>query len=152
MTPAKPLRRHRLVVKESVLYKVRFAKGDPVEVSGLLWSRGGELEFASSTRDALWPGIFEKAYVVAHGGNSYQTISASLTPHEAMTNMLGPVDELLLAEKPGNLTDLLKRAPLETDYRRHLDRSTARSQCPGWDHRLPHLCRLGFRRQQCQRL
>jgi hypothetical protein len=101
---------HRLVVKESVLYKVRFAKGDPAEVSGLLWSRGGELEYASSTRDALWPGIFEKAYVVAHGGNSYQTISASLTPHEAMTNMLGPVDELLLAEKPGNLTDLLKRA------------------------------------------
>jgi hypothetical protein len=101
----------RPVVEESVLYKVRFAIGDPVEVSGLLWSRGGELEYASSTRDALWPGIYEKAYVVAHGGNSYQTISASVTPHEAMTNMLGPVDELLLAKKPGNLADLLKRAP-----------------------------------------
>jgi len=99
-------RTHRLVVKESVLYKVRFAIGDPVEVSGLLWSRGGELEFASSTRDALWPGIFEKAFVVAHGGNSYQTISGSVKPHEAMTNMLGPVDEL----EPGNLKKLLNRA------------------------------------------
>ncbi len=101
----------RQVVEETVLYKVRFAIGDPVEVSGLLWSRGGELEYASSTRDALWPGIIEKGYVVAHGGNSYQTISASLTPHEAMTNMLGPVEELFLADKPRNLTDLLKRAP-----------------------------------------
>jgi Calpain family cysteine protease len=101
----------RPVLIETVLYHVRFAKGDPVEVSGLLWTRGGELEYASSTRGALWPGIFEKAFVVAHGGNSYQTISASLTPHEAMTNMLGEVDELFLAEKPGKLTDLLKRAP-----------------------------------------
>jgi Calpain family cysteine protease len=101
----------RPVVIETVLYKVRFAKGDPVEVSGLLWTRGGELEYASSTRGALWPGLFEKAFVVAHGGNSYQTISASVTPHEAMTNMLGEVNELFLAEKPRNLTGLLKRAP-----------------------------------------
>jgi hypothetical protein len=99
------------VVIETVFYKLRFAKGDPVEVSGLLWTRDGELEYASSTRGALWPAIFEKAYAVAHGGNSYQTISASVTPHEAMTNMLGDVNELVLAEKPSNLTDLLKRAP-----------------------------------------
>ena len=101
----------RPVVIETVLYKIRFAKGDPVEVSGLLWTRDGEIEYASSTRDALWPGIFEKAYAVAHGGNSYQTITSSVTPHEAMTNMLGDVDESFLAEKPRNLTDLLKRAP-----------------------------------------
>jgi hypothetical protein len=99
----------RALLIETVLYKIRFAKGDPVEVSGLLWTRDGELEYASSTRGALWPGIFEKAYVVAHGGNSYQTISASLTPHEAMTNMLGEVDEVFPAEKPGSLTTLLRR-------------------------------------------
>ena len=101
----------RPVLIETVLYKVRFAKGAPVEVSGLLWTRDSELEYASSTRGALWPGIFEKAFVVAHGGNSYQTISASVTPHEAMTNMLGAVDEVFLAERPGSVTGLLKRAP-----------------------------------------
>ena len=100
----------RPLVIETVLYKVRFAKGDPVEVSGLLWTRDGELEYASSTRGALWPAIFEKAYAVAHGGNSYQTITASVTPHEAMTNMLGDVDESFLAEKPRNVTGLLKQA------------------------------------------
>ena len=101
LTLVRPRRRLGQVVIETVLYKVRFAKGDPVEVSGLLWTRGGELEYASSTRGALWPAIFEKAYVVAHGGNSYQTISASVTSHEAMTNMLGEVDESFLAEKRG---------------------------------------------------
>jgi Calpain family cysteine protease len=142
---------HRLVVKESVLYKVRFAKGDSAEVSGLLWSRGGELEYASSTRDALWPGIFEKAYVAAHGGNSYQTISASLTPHEAMTDMLGDCRRVAFGREARQPYRFTEASPLETDYRRHLDRSTERSPCRGWDHRLPHLCRVRFQWQQCQR-
>jgi hypothetical protein len=108
-TPGNPL----TITEETVLYKVRFAKGDPVEVSGLLWTRRGKPEYALSTRDALWPSIIEKGYVVEHGGNSYQRIFGSVTPHEAMTNMLGPVNELLLKNNPGNLIDMLRNAPIK---------------------------------------
>lgn len=98
------------VKEETVLYKVRFAEGDPVEVSGLLWTRDGKLVYALSTEGALWPSIIEKAYVFGHGGNSYETVSNSVTPHEAMRNILGSVIELRLKEKPRNLTSVLKRA------------------------------------------
>ncbi len=104
-----PTRRPKVV--KTILYKVRFAKGDPVEVSGLLWDRGGTLEYASSTRGALWPSIIEKGYVVEHGGSRYESISKTVTPHEAMTNMLGPVAEFWLKEKPTKLAKALKRAP-----------------------------------------
>ena len=103
-----PTRRKQL--EDTVLYKVRFAKGDPVEVTGLLWNRGGRLEYALSTQGALWPSILEKAYVVAHGGHSYDRIFATVTPYEAMTNILGPVDELVLASNPKTLESTLRQA------------------------------------------
>ena len=64
--------------------------------------------------------IFEKAYVVAHGGNSYQTISASVTPHEAMTNMLGEVDEVTLGKEARQSDRFAEASSLEANRRRHL--------------------------------
>jgi Calpain family cysteine protease len=92
------------------LYSVKFAKGDQIRVSGLLWQQRGVIEYGQSARGDLWPSILEKAFVVGHGGESYQTIFGTVTPEEAMTTIVGPVKELMLAESSKGLESMLRNA------------------------------------------
>lgn len=67
-------------VKTDKLLTVQFRKGNPVEMSRLLYhNKDGDLVYASASRSVSWVSFIEKAYAVLRGGNSYNGLNDTTT-------------------------------------------------------------------------
>lgn len=83
-------------VKTDKLLTVQFRKGNPVEMSRLLYhNKDNDLVYANASRDVSWVSFIEKAYAVLRGGNSYNglndttTVNGPPTANKVMEDVVG---------------------------------------------------------------
>jgi hypothetical protein len=89
----------KVSVKTDKLLTVQFRKGNPVEMSRLLYhNKGNELVYAKSSRGVSWVSFLEKAYAVLRGGNSYNGLNDTTTlngppaPDKVMNDVVGDLE------------------------------------------------------------
>lgn len=119
-------------VKTDKLLTVQFRKGNPVEMSRLLYhNKDNDLFYASASRDVSWVSFIEKAYAVWRGGNGYNglndttTVNGPPTANKVMEDLVGEYEFAV----PANTSDKDLLAML-ADAKKHPTIGASNAQLP----------------------